>query len=223
MSDYLKKLFIDEAKPALDRHSGGGSSSTVNVKSSCQGTVVPNTGYVNKIYFNDKLSANEVYNILSQLTYIETPFLTDSVYPILFANDGNPVMFVAKHIGDVSNLTYYDIYLTTDITNPEIAVRILNMNYPNNILIVEFNHTECKVNKEVINDYSGLLIGTENNILSQLVSTTPFTQDSVTLSGEYDGSILTVNEPGTIDIKTMIENDKHIPLKIVIDINKAGD
>ena len=154
-----------------------------------QGTVVPNSGYVEKVYFNNKLSADEVYNILSQLTYIETPFLTYPVYPILFANDGNPVMFVAKYIGSVSNLTYYDIFLSTDITNPETAVTILNMDSSNDILIVEFNNTEYTINKEVINDYSGLPIGIQNDLISSLVSSTPFTQSQQTIADKLQKSV----------------------------------
>lgn len=48
MGDYLKKLFIDEAKPALDRHSGGGASvePTLQEKSVTEnGEVLPDEGY----------------------------------------------------------------------------------------------------------------------------------------------------------------------------------
>ena len=176
-----------------------GSTLTITELPSGGGTAVPNTGYVENVYFNTNLSADEVYNILSKLTYIETPFLTYPVYPILFANDGNPVMFVAKYIGSVSNLTYYDIYLSTDITNPETAVKILNMDSPNDILIVEFNNTEYTINKEVINNFNGLPIGFQNDLISSLVSSTPFTQSNA------------------IDIKSLIENDKRIPLQIKIE------
>jgi len=140
------------------------------------GTIVPNTGYVEKVYFNDKLSAEEVYNILSQLTYVEIPISDALVYPILFANDGNPVVFITKSIGDVSGFTYYNIFSATDITNSETAINVLRIDYPNDILIVEFNYTEYTINKEVINDYSGLSVGTQNNLISSLVSSTPFTE-----------------------------------------------
>ena len=152
------------------------------------GTAVPNDAYVEKVYFNKSLNVNQITNILSSLTYYQTPFLEYPINPILFANDGSQIIFVAKSELDGKQL--HTIYATTDITNPEKANVVLNTGLSNGeLVIIRFDITEYEVNKSVINDYSGIPIGTENSKLTNLFSATPFEEETQLYELNADGTI----------------------------------
>lgn len=179
-------------------------------------TVVPNTGTIEKLYFNGNLSVEEVVSILSTLTYIETPFLQYPLYPILFSSDGTPVVFAVK---DNSN---YEINIAYDLAN-QVFDRIFLSYDSNDGNKAGFHKTECEINKSVISEYSGLPIGFENSKLSGLVSVEKILNgEDITLGGEFKARHLHITENGEIDLKSTYFDNKEMPTKINVNIPNNG-
>lgn len=81
---------------------------------------IPNTGYVSEIYFNDNLSSYDVRNALDNVTFIQTPFLSVPVYPILVTEDGSLFVFAAKWAANENQpFNEYEINYSTDIVNQQ--------------------------------------------------------------------------------------------------------
>ena len=175
---------IDEMPKEIDSLSKGGAKIITNT---LEGTQIPSTGYIEKIYFNTSLNIDELIDIFSNLTYYQTPFLDNPLYPILFTTSGR-VIFIEK--SSSGNYTIINAGNVADQTSGTIifASKIIN----GKIEIASFDISECNINENVINEYSGLPIGAENSKLKSLVSTTPF--EEVTLEGEYDGSSVEITE-----------------------------
>ena len=145
------------------------------VSGEASGTIVPNTGYVDKVYFNTGLNVEEVVSILSKLIYTQTPFLYYPLYPILFSSDGTPVVFAVNINGN------YGINISYDLQSQDNYERIFLSYDSGDGNKAGWYKTECDINKSVISEYSGLPIGFSNQTISQLVSITPFTETTPTL------------------------------------------
>ena len=153
-----------------------------------QGTPVPNSGYVEKLYFNTNLPIDEVMELLASLPYVLTPFLGFPLYPILFSNSGSPVIFVVKvEMSDA--MTRYEIQYATDIVNQVSEVIFAGIDSegagPLPLLDGKFwSMSECETNCDVISNYSGINVGANNEVISKLVSITPFVevQEQLTLN-----------------------------------------
>ena len=129
-----------------------------------QGTVVPNSGYVEKVYFNTNLSVDEVVNILSQLT------LVNNGYGIVSNESETFSVIVLQEesvfaIVDFLTETYYFV------SNDYLGFTGWNPNFNG---IIEVNSNVIAQNS------SGDSFGTQNNLLTNLLSTTPFTQSQPT-------------------------------------------
>ena len=188
---------------------GGSSSSgaTITGEGEWTGTAVQNTGYVEKVYFNTNLSVEEVVSLLSQLILNSEGALEC----FLMSASGTIAiqcmnMDGAWGIFDAINGEYY--FFSEDVGMGFVGWNS-NVTYP------------IVINDEVVNDGGdGIPIGSQNNLISNLFSTTPFTKtagEPITLEGEYDGSTIEVTENTTLDIKALIENKK-IPLNIIINV-----
>lgn len=134
------------------------------------GTVVPNTGTVEKVYFNTELSVEEVTKLVSELPFIK--FGADEIY--ILAQDSDKTYIV----GRVST-TYQFVIMET----------LTNTIYWTNTIISDLNITKIgwqdftnpiEINGE-IDDANNA--GAENNKLTSLFSTTPFTQTETELKG----------------------------------------
>ena len=130
------------------------------------GSTIPTSGFVDTIYYNTSLNNGEVDAILSGLTYLDTPLLGYPLYPILLSADGTPIVIVLKQDNT------YHIQVITDMANENFF----------EIYRSEIGFTENKtvINKEVINEYSGLPIGFENDKLTNLIFTSPLDDTHVT-------------------------------------------
>lgn len=201
-SYYAKASDIETLRNEINNGSGGsstGSNANVNysnlvgqeTSNKWSGTIVPNDSNVEKVYFNTSLNIDEILSILSSLTYYQTPFISNPIYPILFTTSGR-VIFVEKssngnytiiNAGNVADQTSGTIIFASKINNEKIE-------------IASFDISECNINENVINDYSGIPIGAENDKITSLVSTTPFTRDNQTTLYQLnnDGS-LNKNKP----------------------------
>lgn len=186
LKDFLVDLYegISSKKPNASRNpqdfrseiesiSGGGAT----IKSG-GGTPVPNSGYVENVYLNTNLSVEEVVSILKQMN-IENGYLV-----FLGQNEEGAVIGYNMAglneyiISDSNNNVYFSdvdggwgfIGWNTNITNP------------------------IAVNSEVLSEIGSTTIGTQNDKLSNIFSTTPFTNETIELSGEYDGSTIEVTD-----------------------------
>lgn len=129
-----------------------------------KGTTVPNSGYIEKVYFNTSLSIEEVVNELEKLTYVLTPFLSHPVSPLLFSENGSPVIFAVK--GEYRGGIFYEINYSTDIIN-----RVYEKVFSDS---VGWKKDLCIINSSVIDIFSEIPVGTENDKISSLFSITQF-------------------------------------------------
>lgn len=144
-----------------------------------QGTPVPNTGYVDKVYFNTALSIEEVVSILDTISYNEEIGMEVILGSELDENGNSNIIFISKtnnvwtimvNFGD----TLQEIlFVTSDDFDLGYVGWNPNITYP---LAVNFN---------AVNELDGIAFGSQNNLLSFLFSTTPFVevQEKVTLNG----------------------------------------
>ena len=136
-----------------------------------QGTPVPNTGYVENVYFNTALSIEEVENYLSKLSYIKTDFAKNKVSPLLCSTQPNIIIFAL-----VLETGNHLICTAEDLTNGNYEIIY---DYGNGFKIDVLN-----INNNLTSELLTIPIGTQNNLLSSLFSITPFVevQEKVTLN-----------------------------------------
>lgn len=181
---------------------GGGSGDGAVIEYDAPGTVVPNTGTIEKVYVNTDLSESEVEALLSQLTYdsggmcgvvgtgtIELMCLgMNGMYGIGNRNFNliwcNEALF--NQMGSQLGLTHSG---WQDFTNP------------------------IEMNGEVLD------AGSQNDLLTNLFSITPFEKATKTLSGTYDGS--SIEADCDVDMAALID-EKKIPLNIKIKNDKQS-
>lgn len=175
--------------------------SGINIVSK-DGTVVPNSGYVEKVYFNTDLSNEEIVSLLSSLTYDES-----SMYCILFASNDKIDLEALKisdnqfAIADFVSMTIY-YHNSSDF---EIEYGFIGWN-PNLI-------NPIGINEEILEG------GTENDKLINLISTSPFENQVIKeLSGDYEAVELEVTENTTVDVGAMLE-EKKLPLSVTVNVD----
>jgi hypothetical protein len=149
------------------------------------GTPVPNTGYVENVYVNTNLSADEIKSLIDSLEMYHhtSEDVQSSQYAVIFDEAIQTMICAAKHQGD-----YLLVYATPQI--------------PNGILFnndwVEFENP-IPINSNVISEMSGSDVGTQNDKISSLFSITPFTQSE-------GGTVLyPVNTDGSLNKNNPIE------------------
>ena len=134
-----------------------------------------------------------VTKLIAPLPYVLTPFLGFPLYPILFSNSGSPVIFVVK-VEMSDTMTRYEIQYATDIVNQVSEVIFAGIDSegagPLPLLDGKFwSMSECETNCDVISNYSGINVGANNEVISKLVSITPFVevQEQLTLNSFLTG------------------------------------
>lgn len=170
------KKNLDELKTLVDGFKGG---ATITTPGGWVGTPVPNTGTVENVYINTSLSVEEVISLISQLTYSE-----DGRY-IVLVDSGNTKAIAILGMDGIYAIQVDGAFL--------------------------FSNTEelgfVGWNTDLVNPYTFGLeatsvlgtfeVGSQNELLSSLFSTTPFTQsegETLTIEGDYDGSTLVLDE-----------------------------
>jgi hypothetical protein len=213
----MKKLIINNGKAMAD--STGKvlaieSDVTITSKGGWQGTAVPNSGYVENVYFNTNLSVEEVVSICSKLKLSEDDI---SSYVMLIALT-EPSIGIAIYKNtdgsyQITDIMNGNIYFHSSFSSEFINEFGFDTGWnPNFNGLISVNFDVFSGNEE--EGYVGL----QNAQLSTLFSTTPFVQasgESIGLSGEYDGTPIEVTE--SVDMKALIENKK-IPLEINVDV-----
>lgn len=198
----------------------GGGGAVIKTIGGWQGTAVPNTGYVENVYFNTNLSVGEVNALLDNITFVE-----GNEYFI--ANETGSKMIIGLNASFITEgaITGYIIAGMTDsgiipIFNgsiEDLALEFFGVAftewYSDFNGVFEFNDT-------AIAGMEGMIFGSQNGELTSLLSTTSFVKtsgESINLTGEYDGSNIKVIENGKLSILNLIEN-KQIPLSINVKI-----
>jgi hypothetical protein len=187
MNDWLHTLFINEAKPALQRHSGsGGGTAPV------EGTAIPVGVPVEKIYFNTALSVEETNAYLSQLTYVQTELFDYPIYVVWACGDEQGTLtglivladittnhFIIREI-TIADLTYYSRLYDTQIDDDGSHRPEVNNGYSYLILGDKLWALPCNCilggvgDKTPLTDLDGLPIGAENEKIKNVLSITPF-------------------------------------------------
>lgn len=128
-----------------------------------QGTAVPNTGYVEKVYINTNLSAEEVISIIESANLL----FVDNGYAVIADN-------IDAYIFILNNNGIYSIYSITndDSGNNEII-------FDGNTWLNEekFNYNPLVINNNVVSELGGMSVGNQNEALSSLFSITPFVEE----------------------------------------------
>ena len=175
---------------------------TVNVPGKA---IVPNTGYVEKIYVNTELSIDEVTSILQSAVNQGLPLTEAGEYYVYWSDTNKTCLVIDGNNGRINtaDFTTYTVTTIWDATNGWVS-------FDNPI----------EVNSEVISDIDGTIgIGGWNNILTKLFSTTPSFTGKInkSLHGEFDGSSVSVSDNGIIDILAMLD-EKKLPLEINVNV-----
>ena len=139
------------------------------------GTQVPNSGYVDMVYYNYNLTIEETNNILSQLTYIQTPLHQKPISGLLLTE--NEMGIIAVDWGDG-----YEFLYLPNLTGTA-WVTLFNSSATTNTSLDGWNSFEeteeayrllGTFEANVLSNYNGIPIGTENDKITSLFSTTPF-------------------------------------------------
>lgn len=136
--------------------------------------VVPNSGYVDKVYFNTDLSYEILLEYFTKLSYIETPFTSAPLCILLVNEDLTKCIAISQEFTGY----HFSLVLTNLVTNENNFIghyggEILGGDYsffnlpeesgsalgPDNYISIESN---------VLSEYSGLSIGNQNEIISDL-------------------------------------------------------
>lgn len=191
------KYCTEDIKINVGDEVGGGA--TVTKPGDWQGTVVPSEGFIEKVYFNTNLTKQDILNYANQLNLIVGEgynyfiFCNDVATKycfLMYDNIKNPTACAIAWVAD-GNFTF--VFDSDNISDTGLIGW--------NPIILESNGfvplNEVLSGKLEIDESTNYEVGTQNNLLSSLFSTTPFTQSSgeqVTLEGDYDGSTLVVDE-----------------------------
>lgn len=134
-------------------------------KANWTGTAIPNSGYVENIYLNTDLSNEEVISILNSITFIENIPLSGMGGYFIFANSSLQIG-VYKYpngnysLGALSNSGNVFMFNNNDSTGWQTFDNPFN------------------VNLEALTSFNGFSVGEQNDMLSSLISLTPFEQSS---------------------------------------------
>ena len=147
---------------------------------SWKGTAVPNSGTVEKIYFNTNLSVEEVKTLLDTLS-----FDGNGVYPVIgvmVQNKPQVPVAIFKSNNEYAILTAQGFIFATFISEED---GITEMGWANEVIASLGNPLDFSIYGELeyLNEVDGMAVGNQNDKLSSLFSITPFeeVQEEVTL------------------------------------------
>lgn len=224
------KYCTEDINVTIDENliNGGGEAARITIGSNYAGTAVPRTGTIENIYFNKELTTEEVVALLSQLDYADTYDGNGNVLPIK-----QYTIIVLNNSGELNTYLIYkyndDYLIAIDRKGNDDDIFVFSTNstfYGQNIGFkgwnpnLEYPYVE---NKEIFLSQGQAL---QNDLISSLVSVTEFVatgpKEEIKLEGDYKATNIDVTENKTLDIKTLIENDKEIPLTVTVKVKSQG-
>lgn len=132
-----------------------------------EGTPVPNSGTIEKVYFNTKLSNDEIKELIDSLTYSWTN--TDYSKGLIVADNGEDLLLVImKQRTDTAVDFDYIIQL---IDNSKSGDEQFTTYWSNNEGWVT---SEIVLDMSLVSETEGIPVGEQNDKLSSLISTTKF-------------------------------------------------
>ena len=153
-------------------------------KEDFEGTAIISGETVEKVYFNINNTMEETNEILSQLTYVQTPFLQYPIYPIFAYVDPNGNGYTGKFIFAVNTGYYYEINYCEDIANQNFVYLYATQfsdnyegwSYCNTIgdVAAEGVPAFIELNVAGSSEWGGLTVGAENDKIKNVLSLTPF-------------------------------------------------
>ena len=158
---------------------------------SWKGTIVPNTGYVENVYFNTELSVEEVTKILdeAQLVFNENIAVVDGSagHPILLTTFDNGFgLVVYKSMGCYIITTLRGDYVLFNNSQETFGLDFVGWAPDDNGIF--------EINNEVSAEADGISIGAQNDKLSALFSSTPFKKEVLNFNNK---AIYRLNETTT--------------------------
>lgn len=159
---------------------------------------VPNTGYVEKVYFNTNLNVDEVVSVLSKLDYDGGSYAgwNEEAYYILTLESGLDKLLAFKYQNKYCIFDFdHNIIFSSDLIT-EHNVNFVGWKSGFNGVI--------SINSNVVATQNS--IGRQNEKIKTLISTTPFEKVM----------------SNTINLKDYIE-EKKLPLKITADVSIPSD
>lgn len=173
----------------------GSTIEVTDLSGGWQGTVVPNSGYVENVYFNTELSVEEVVSLLEKLNYNADLMSSSGIDTYgLIGNPNVNVLMVATLNGNYAIMANSNVLFSSAIVEGMTTFVGWNENFNG---VFEYNGEALPT----INN----AMGEENDKLTNLFSTTPFTR----------------TEENTINIKNYIDN-KQIPLSIKVNVDTGA-
>lgn len=174
--------------------------------------VVPNSGYVENIYFNTNLNSDEVLNIINKLNYIDVSSLGFEGYEAVFVYSDASMNYA---LGAVRNGEDYYISL---ITNQSEVTDFWSYGFGWHSALVN----PLPINKETALSDLAPMVGQEiqNEALKNLFSTTPFKKDYyLCKNGKFDEMVI---PEGTLEITENGEVDIRVYEKVNVNVIGSG-
>lgn len=148
--------FSDYATAIDALTTGGGSVEFTKSVYVEQKDPVPNTGYVEKIFFNTSLTSDQVDSLIANAIANNNLTFVDGAYPILYTGK----IFFAI-LNNSPGWLIYDIISKTPYYASSIGW--------NQGVFTSFDSGEIVIDSDMIPEMEGVQIGTQNNLLTELV------------------------------------------------------
>ena len=222
---------------AIDNLTGGGGSSSSSVDLvkpiyAEQKNPAPNTGHLEKIFFNTKLTTDQVDALIANANLTFTPGST-SVYPMLMTDTGKIITIsdFSSQVGGVGVSAWLIADMNSQIiyyASPAVAAAFSVQAGWTESSFTSFDTGEIAITGELVQEIQGVTVGSQNNLLTDLVYLyskvdTGEVEIVKTLSGQYKLIDTNVNIDTGIDTKYTYDfinniNDDTKEISIIKDI-----
>ena len=158
------------------------------------GTPVPNSGTITKWYINNNLSIEEVKNIVAKLEidadenfgqYLISDNADDSCSISVFTNGVE--IAIAAYFPNINEP------ITIFASNEEYGYGVVGFNS-------EITNFTFDVNYESVSEINGMIVGDKNELLSGLISITPFEKKTEVIK---EFKLEQISKPAIIDVKEL--------------------
>ena len=229
---------LSDYAPAINNLTigGGSGSGSVDIMKpvySEQKDPVPNTGHLEKIFFNTKLTTDQVDALIANANLNFISGGSTSVYPMLMTDIGKIITIsdFSSQLGVESGSAWLIADMNSDATyyvSPAVAAAFSTQAGWDESSFTSFDTGEIAINSELVQEMQGVTIGSQNNLLTDLVYLyskvdTGEIEIVKTLSGQYKLIDTNVNIDTGIDTKYTYDfinniNDDTKEISIIKDI-----